>query len=79
MAGQTAEASLGPYKVLDDILLSAIEASIRGVESAIRGESRDEINDAVDIMENLSRPFAEWRMDRDIKAALSGKHVDQVR
>ena len=66
-------------QVLDDILLSAIEASIRGVEHAIKNDNRDGINDAVDIMENLARPFAEWRMDRDIKAALSGKHVDQVR
>jgi molecular chaperone HscA len=48
------------------------------LESAIAGEDRDEINAAAEALETLSKPFAERRMDRGIREALSGKSVKEL-
>jgi molecular chaperone HscA len=48
------------------------------LESAIAGEDRDEINAAAEALETLSKPFAERRMDRGIREALSGKSVNEL-
>ena len=48
------------------------------VESAIAGEDRDAIDAAVEDLERLSRPFAERRMDRGIRAALSGRDISEI-
>ena len=48
------------------------------LEAAIAGEDRDEINAAADELETLSKPFAERRMDRGIREALSGKSVNEL-
>ena len=42
------------------------------------GEDRDEINAAAEALETLSKPFAERRMDRGIREALSGKSVNEL-
>ncbi len=42
------------------------------------GEDRDEINAAAEALETLSKPFAERRMDRGIREALSGLSVKDL-
>src|SRR5262249_1529064 len=64
----------------DGALLSAeergeVEGGGVGLERATKGESRDEINAAAEALETLSKPFAERRMDRGIREALSGLSV----
>lgn len=53
------------------------EARVR-VEAAVAGEDRDEINAAAEALETLSKPFAERRMDRGIREALSGMAVGDL-
>ena len=67
----------------DGSLLSAeeraeIDAARAAVEAAMAGESRDEINAATEALETLSKPFAERRMDRGIREALSGLSVGEL-
>jgi molecular chaperone HscA len=56
-----------------------IEAVIDALEKTISGIDRDAIGAAAEELEKATRPFAERRMDRGIRAALAGRHVDQVR
>ena len=53
----------------------AVDQQMAAAERAIAGADRDAINAAVEELEKLSRPFAERRMDRGIRAALSGRDV----
>jgi molecular chaperone HscA len=55
-----------------------IERNIVAVESAVSGSDREAIHGAVEDLDQVTRPFAERRMDRGIRAALAGRHVDQV-
>ncbi|MBI3708101.1 MAG: Hsp70 family protein, partial [Proteobacteria bacterium] len=55
-----------------------IERSIVAVEGAVSGTDREAIHGAVEDLDLVTRPFAERRMDRGIRAALAGRHVDQV-
>jgi molecular chaperone HscA len=48
------------------------------LEAAMAGEDRDEINAAAEALETLSKPFAERRMDRGIREALSGVSVKEL-
>lgn len=57
---------------------AAIDAARAAVEAAMAGESRDEINAAAEALETLSKPFAERRMDRGIREALSGLSVGEL-
>jgi molecular chaperone HscA len=57
---------------------AAIDAGRTRLETAIAGENRDEINAAAETLETLSKPFAERRMDRGIREALSGLSVEQL-
>jgi molecular chaperone HscA len=67
----------------DGNLLSAEERSglddaRARVEKAVAGEDRDAINAAAEALETLSKPFAEKRMDRGIREALSGVAVSDL-
>jgi molecular chaperone HscA len=69
--------------VKDGSLLSAeerveIDKARAAVEAAMAGESRDEVNAAAEALETLSKPFAERRMDRGIREALSGLSVGEL-
>ncbi len=69
--------------VKDGSLLSGeeraeIDKARAAVEAAMAGESRDEINAAAEALETLSKPFAERRMDRGIREALSGLSVGEL-
>ena len=57
---------------------AAIDAARAAVETAMAGDSRDEINAAAEALETLSKPFAERRMDRGIREALSGLSVGEL-
>jgi len=64
----------------DGALLSAeeraeLDAARLRLQTATRGENRDEISAAAEALETLSKPFAERRMDRGIREALSGLSV----
>jgi len=48
------------------------------LQAAVKGEDRDEINAAAEALETLSKPFAERRMDRGIREALSGMSVSDL-
>jgi molecular chaperone HscA len=67
----------------DGGLLSAeeraeLDAARARIETAVAGEDRDEINAAAEALETLSKPFAERRMDRGIREALSGMAVKDL-
>ncbi|MBK8210459.1 MAG: Fe-S protein assembly chaperone HscA [Rhodospirillales bacterium] len=61
--------------LLTDDERRGIEAQIATVETTIEGEDRDAIGAVVEKLEMMSRPFAERRMDRGIRAALSGREL----
>ncbi|MBM3536255.1 MAG: Fe-S protein assembly chaperone HscA [Alphaproteobacteria bacterium] len=65
--------------LLDAAERVAIDTAVEGVERAISGSDRDAISAAVEGLEQGTRSFAEKRMDRGIRAALAGRHVDQLR
>ena len=67
----------------DGTLLAAeeratIDEARARLEAAIAGDDRDEINAAAEALEALSKPFAERRMDRGIRDALSGLSVGEL-
>ncbi len=67
----------------DGSLLSAeeraeLDATRARLSKAVAGEDRDEINAAAEALETLSKPFAERRMDRGIREALSGMAVTDL-
>ncbi|CAA7611959.1 DnaK-like molecular chaperone specific for IscU [Magnetospirillum sp. LM-5] len=68
---------------VDQDLLSAderqaIDAAIEQVNAACAGSDRDAVTQAIDILENATKSFAEKRMDRGIRNALAGMSVDRL-
>ncbi len=57
---------------------AALDGARAHLEAAIAGEDRDAINAAAEALENLSKPFAERRMDRGIREALAGLSVGEL-
>jgi molecular chaperone HscA len=57
---------------------AGIDAARTRLETAIAGESRDEINAAAEALEATVKPFAERRMDRGIREALSGMSMGEL-
>lgn len=57
---------------------AGIDAAKARLEAATAGDSRDEINSAAEALEELVKPFAERRMDRGIREALSGMSVGEL-
>jgi molecular chaperone HscA len=55
-----------------------IDAALERVEQAMSQSDRDAINAAAEELEKVTRPFAERRMDRGIRAALAGRSVDAL-
>ncbi len=56
----------------------ALDAARARLQSAVAGEDREEINAAAEALETISKPFAERRMDRGIREALSGMAVSDL-
>jgi molecular chaperone HscA len=57
---------------------AALDAARARVETAMAADNRDEITAAAEALETLSKPFAERRMDRGIREALSGMAVSDL-
>ena len=57
---------------------ATIDEARARLETAIAGDDRDEINAAAEALEAQSKPFAERRMDRGIRDALSGLSVGEL-
>ncbi len=55
-----------------------LDAARARIETVVAGDDRDEINAAAEALETLSKPFAERRMDRGIREALSGMAVTDL-
>ena len=68
----------GDGDLLDAAERAALDAERAAVEAAIAGADRDAVHDAVAALEEASRPFAERRMDRGIRAALAGVDLDTL-
>jgi molecular chaperone HscA len=64
--------------LLDAAERAALDAAKARVEAAMAGEDREAINAAAEDLETLSKPFAERRMDRGIRAALAGRSVTDL-
>ncbi len=67
----------------DGDLLSAaersdIEARIDSVRDAVRGDDRDRINARAEELDDATQDFAARRMDRGVRAALTGVSLDKV-
>jgi molecular chaperone HscA len=65
-------------KLLSTDERSALDEARTRLQSAVAGEDRDEINAAAEALETVSKPFAERRMDRGIREALSGLSVSDL-
>ncbi len=65
--------------LLNAVERGAIDQAVAAVEKAISGNDRDAIGASVEVLEQATQQFAERRMDRGIRAALAGRHVDQLR
>jgi molecular chaperone HscA len=65
-------------KLLDAEERAAIDAARARLDAAIAGDDREAINAAAEALETLSKPFAERRMDRGIRDALSGLSVKEL-
>ncbi len=57
---------------------AALDAAGRRLDAALDGDDRDTIRDATEALEAASRPFAEARMDRNIREALAGQSVSRL-
>ena len=58
---------------------AAIDDAVARAEAIAAGGDRHAIRAAAEELERMTRPFAERRMDRGIRAALAGRHVDTLR
>jgi molecular chaperone HscA len=57
---------------------SAIDARMQAVEQLIGGRDTETLHAAVEALSRATDEFAARRMDRSIRAALSGKRVDEL-
>lgn len=55
-----------------------LQSSMNQLVMVMKGRDRDLIDQARDYMQKLAQPFAERRMDRAIRSALKGTHVDKL-
>jgi len=75
--------ALGAALAVDGDLLSgsereALDKAIADVEKTLSGGDRDTVSAVIEVLDGLSKPFAERRMNRSIRRALAGASVEQV-
>lgn len=58
---------------------TTIEETLIDLDGTIAGHDRDAINAAVETLDRLTHPFAERRMDRGVRTALSGVSVEDLK
>ena len=63
--------------LLDAAERATVNGAIAAVEQASAGDDRDAITAAAEALEAETRPFAERRMDRGIRAALRGHTIEE--
>ena len=56
----------------------AIEDQVRQLKATAQGDDRETIDDAADALNRATEPFAERRMDRGIRSALTGVAVSRL-
>jgi len=64
--------------LLEDSVRQAIKTASAALEAACAGDDHLAIRRAVEALDHASKPFAEKRMNRAIRAAVTGKHIDDV-
>jgi len=64
--------------LLSDDERQGIDAAMERVDRACAGTDRDAVNEAVELLEQATKSFAEKRMDRGIRQALAGISVDKL-
>ena len=64
--------------LLDPAEEAAISRQMQVLEEAAKGPDRDRIDAEAEKLHDLTRPFAERRMDRAIQSALKGAHIDKA-
>jgi molecular chaperone HscA len=64
--------------LLDTNERAGVDRAIAALEKALPETDRDAINAAAEALEAATRPFAEKRMDRGIRAALGGVAVERL-
>jgi molecular chaperone HscA len=81
-AGRAVNAVRAAMAADGDLLTAKERAEINNLivrlEGLMAGEDRDAINAAAEDLEKATRPFAERRMDRGIRAALRGVSIDRL-
>jgi len=65
-------------KLLSDDEQASILKLIQSVEGCAAGENRSEIEAAIDALSTGTEDFAARRMDQSVRAALTGKKLDQI-
>jgi molecular chaperone HscA len=63
--------------LLNDDERQKISETIARVEAAVAGNDRDAITAAMESLDEVTRPFAEHRMDRGLRSALRGHDVSE--
>ncbi len=63
--------------LLSEAELKKIKAVLRGLWETTRGDDHERINEAIANTDEETRFFAQRRMDRGVKAAMTGKNVDE--
>ena len=64
--------------LLDDDDRAAMAAQMAEVRSKVLGDDRDAITASADTLEEMSKTFAERRMDRGIREALTGVGIERL-
>lgn len=74
----TRSALASDAKLLDETEQAAILKLIRSVEECAEGSDRHAIETAIDALAKGTEDFAARRMDQNVRAALTGKKLDQI-
>ncbi len=64
--------------LLDEQTRAAIEKAMEALEEAKRGDDHRAIRDAIAALDLASKPFAQERMNRAVRAGLRGQNVGEV-
>ncbi|WP_428269753.1 Fe-S protein assembly chaperone HscA [Haliangium sp.] len=64
--------------LLDEEVAVATRAAMAHLEAVMAGTDHRAIHDAVEALDRASKPFAERRMNRAVRAAVQGHRVDEV-
>ena len=65
-------------QLLDAAARARIDALVEAAAAAAAGTERDAIKRAIDALAHGTEDFAALRMDRSIRAALAGRHIDEI-